>query len=466
MRAGGGRGGAVGVVRRRGLRVVRGRGGRRRELRRADRGDGPRVPPSPLAARALDRPAPLRAARGDGAARDHADRRPPQAGRRDRRCGRHRRRRDGDARPRGPHPARLGHLCRRCAAHGPRGRAVAAAERDRVARLGRHDLRRQDRDADDGLAPPRRGAAGAGHERRGARRGARPLRGLLRGPEPDAERDRSGAARDARSRSTRPCRSSPAGGGAARRSAASATCSARPSSSRSGSWPRSPPRTRKPAAASSASASATAPSRRIPTPARPRCGRSGSRCSPRSCGPRRAETIAFLLEQGVEVVVLSGDAAGDGGLDRDGRRHPGSRAAARRRGAARGRCRARPALGLAVGRRPHLAGGKAAGRRVAAPQRPLRGDGRGRRQRRPGAEGVAPLDRAGLGNADGQGRLRHRARQRRLRGDPGDGRRGPPDPPQHPAGDEALRHQVGLRRIRDRRDRDHSRPTTRCFPAT
>ena len=39
------------------------------------RGDGARVPPSALAARALDRPAALRAARRDGAARDDADRR-------------------------------------------------------------------------------------------------------------------------------------------------------------------------------------------------------------------------------------------------------------------------------------------------------------------------------------------------------------------------------------------------------
>ena len=40
-----------------------------------------------------------------------------------------------------------------------------------------------------------------------------------------------------------------------------------------------------------------------------RCGRSGSRCSPRSCEPETRETVAFLLEQGVEIVVLSGDAA-------------------------------------------------------------------------------------------------------------------------------------------------------------
>jgi hypothetical protein len=56
---GGGRGGAIGVVRRRASSFES--GGRRRQLRRADRGDGPqfRHPRSPLE---LDRPAPLRPA--------------------------------------------------------------------------------------------------------------------------------------------------------------------------------------------------------------------------------------------------------------------------------------------------------------------------------------------------------------------------------------------------------------------
>ena len=195
--------------------------------------------------------------------------------------------------------------------------------------------------------------------------------------------DRGGAARDRRSRSTRPSRSSPAGGGAARRSAASATCSARPSSSRSGSWPRSPPRTRRPAAASSASGSATAPFPDDPDAGPPPLRPLGLAVLAEELRRETRETIAFLLEQGVEIVVLSGDAARDGGLDRDGRRHPGSRAAARRRRRSR---RAMPSSTASRGSLsvvgPHLAGGKAAGRRVAAPQRALRGDGRGRRQRR------------------------------------------------------------------------------------
>ena len=130
--------------------------------------------------------------------------------------------------------------------------------------------------------------------------------------------------------------------------------------------------------------------------------------------PETRETIAFLLEQGVEIVVLSGDAARTVGSIATDAGIPALEAPARRRGAPGERRGPRPRLGLAVGRRPHLAGRKAAGRRVAPPQRALRGDGRGRGQRRPGAEGVAALDRAGLGSPDGQGRLRRRARQRRL----------------------------------------------------
>ena len=93
-----------------------------------------------------------------------------------------------------------------------------------------------------------------------------------------------------------------------RRSAASATCSARRRSSRSASWPLSPPRTRRPAAASSASVSAMAPSRRIPTPG-PDAATLGLAVLAEELRPETRETIAFLLEQGVEIVVLSGDAA-------------------------------------------------------------------------------------------------------------------------------------------------------------
>ena len=73
----------------------------------------------------------------------------------------------------------------------------------------------------------------------------------------------------------------------------------------------------------------------------------------------------------------------------------------------------------------------------------------------PGAEGGAPRDRAG-----------HRARRWRksvadvvlVDGDfaavPAHGRRGPPDPPQPPARDEAVRDEVGVRRVPDPLDRD------------
>ena len=78
-------------------------------------------------------------------------------------------------------------------------------------------------------------------------------------------------------------------------------------------------------------------------------------------------------------------------------------------------------------------------------QRPLRRDGRRRRQRRAGDEGGPHLDRARQRLADRQGRLRHRARQRRLPLDPARHRRGPAHPLQHPPGGEAVRRQVGVR---------------------
>ena len=104
--------------------------------------------------------------------------------------------------------------------------------------------------------------------------------------------------------------------------------------------------------------------------------------------------------------MLSGDAARDGRLDRERRRHSGRRGSRSTGDDAAGRATSELDRGLhvAVRRRAHLARGQAARRRVAAPQRTLRGDGRRRRQRRARAEGVAPLDRAGLGHADGEGR--------------------------------------------------------------
>ena len=113
--------GPVGLVRRRGNGIVRGRRGRRRQLRGAHRGNGARVPPSTLAARTGDRPAALRAARRDGAARGDADRRALEAGRRCRPRGRDRGRRDGDPDSRGPRccSSRSRTRRRRCGWHAP-----------------------------------------------------------------------------------------------------------------------------------------------------------------------------------------------------------------------------------------------------------------------------------------------------------------------------------------------------------
>ena len=93
-------------------------------------------------------------------------------------------------RPRGAGAADRHHLRRRDAAHDPAGGAQPAAQRGGVAGLGEHDLPRQDRHADRG--PPARGRAG---RRRRRRRGravgpARPLRGQLAEPQLDARGDR------------------------------------------------------------------------------------------------------------------------------------------------------------------------------------------------------------------------------------------------------------------------------------
>ena len=67
----------------------------------------------------------------------------------------------------------------------------------------------------------------------------------------------------------------------------------------------------------------------------------------------------------------------------------------------------------------------------------------------------------GSGDADGALGRRPRARARRLRGRAGDGRRGPPDPAQHPARRAAVRDQVG---VRGRARRSRSRFPTATFP--
>ncbi len=130
--------------------------------------------------------------------------------------------------------------------------------------------------------------------------------------------------------------------------------------------------------------------------------------------PNVQETIAFLLEQGVEVKVLSGDAAEtvasiarDVGIPVDG---VGLGSAIPEDAAERAEWIARVGV---IGRiSPE---GKRADRPGARRRRTLRGDARRRRQRRARTEGLAPCDRAGKRRADVAQRRRPRARLRRLR---------------------------------------------------
>ena len=118
---------------------------------------------------------------------------------------------------------------------------------------------------------------------------------------------------------------------------------------------------------------------------------------------------------------------------------------------------AEPAAWCAAGerRRAHLAGGKARRRAGARRRGPLRGDARRRRQRRARAEGLSPGDRPGQRGADVAQRGRPGARLRRLRGRADARGRRPPRAAQPAAGDQALRDQVGVRRVPDPDDRDH-----------
>ena len=200
-----------------------------------------------------------------------------------------------------------------------------------------------------------------------------------------------------RSPPTRSSRSSRGGAGAGRGSAASATSSARRSSSRSASSPRPRARTRRPAGGSSASASRRARFPDDPDAGPPPLRPLGLAVLAEELRPETRETIAYLVEQGVEIVVLSGDAADDG---RPRSRPTPASPSAGRRSTAR---TSRPTISSSTGsrRRSRVVGrispeGK---RRVVESLRrrgryvAMVGDGV---NDVPGAEGVAPLDRAGL----------------------------------------------------------------------
>ncbi len=185
------RGAAGRLLRGRGLGVLRGRGGRARHLRGAAHRRGARVPPPALAVRAGAGPADPRPHRRHGAARGAAAVVADRAGQSLPRVGRDGRRRRDHDRPGGARPAHRDHLCGRDAADDAAGRAQPAAERGRVAGVGRHRLHRQDRHAHRG--PPAGGRPDPRRRRRGRAVGPpRPLRGELAEPQLHARGHRRG----------------------------------------------------------------------------------------------------------------------------------------------------------------------------------------------------------------------------------------------------------------------------------
>ena len=347
-------------------------GGRPRQPREQLAGDGARVPPPALAARAgastgccswlvgLSRSS----ARSLGYSLLASRRRASHDARRDR----DRRRRE--PRARGADPAHQPHLPRGGAPDGPARRARAAAQRDRVARVGRRRLHRQDRHAH--RADAARGRARA-RPRAWSRAALERALGALRRQRAGAQRARSQAIAEA-------C---PAAAGAAlaaqvpfssrrrwsaldlgdetlvlgapERFAARRRCAGRPPSG-SGRGParagaRRGPRRRCRRRARCAAAART-------------CGRSASSCSPSGCARRGARPSRSSPSEGVELKVLSGDAPRDRRRDRPRRRRRRSAAGARRRRAARRRrrrCATSSLRRAVVGR--DLAGGQARGRR-------------------------------------------------------------------------------------------------------
>ena len=264
--------------------------------------------------------------------------------------------------------------------------------------------------------------------------------------ERDARRDRRLQHRRRRGAAERPCRSRRAAAGARCSSAGRRTCSARPSSSRSAACRRS--RTRRPRSGRRVVALRHRPratstrtrrrrSRQLARPRRAR--RAAARATrarrSRSCA-RRASSSQVLSGDRPETVAASPRTPASTSASRvDGSDLPPDAAALRRLVDEH----------AVVGRiSPE---GKRRVVEALARRRPLRRDGRRRRQRRARAEGGAARDRAGQRRADGARRRRPRARPRRLRVRPADGRGGPQGAAQPPARREALRHEVGVRGV-------------------
>ena len=190
-----------------------------------------------------------------------------------------------------------------------------------------------------------------------------------------------------------------------------------------------------------------------PSSRRPASARSGSSSSPSGSAATRARPSRSSARQGVELKVLSGDAPETVGGDR---RRRGHRRASRLR-----RPRACPTTtaSCAGSRSTHSVVGRISPEGKQRVVEALRGAGRYVAMVGDGVNDVPALKAARLAIAQGTGaqmareRRRPRARARRLLGRAGDGRRGPQDPPQPPAGREALRHEVGVRRLPDPLDR-------------
>ena len=447
-------GGALRLVRGRRHRRVRGDGCRRGELRVEDRRRGTLVQASALTARAGPQQPAAHPRRRDRAARPPPRLRALPPAHQAERCGADRGRGHGHDRAGGTDSAHEPDLCRRRAANGTAGSARPAAERARVAGLGRPRLHGQDGHADRAGAESARDRAGAGNDEGRARPGARSLRVERSEPDVDARGDPHGVSGRGRAPDDRgavlvqpPLERNRDRGRQVRARGAGAVPTRRTQAAgriRSGGGAPSGrdrhhddrPRARE------ARGRATA----RPAPDRHRLDRRGvaaERARDRRVPARAEHRAARALRR----------PAGDRGRDRPRGRRAGERPAARRERPADEPARAREGGARDLGHRSHLTGGEEERRRGAARRGPVRGDDRRRRQRRTGAEGVAPRDRAGLGVADGEKRRRPRARAERLRCRAGHDRRGAEGAAQPHARHEAVRDQVGVRGLPRRVDR-------------
>ena len=413
---GAGGGGALGGVRDGWHGRLRGHRGRRRELRGATHRSGAVVSPSPLAAAARDRPAAVWA----GRARDRARRAPrilalsPSRARAH--GGGHIGGRCREPDPRGSGGAREPHLCGRSGAHVAAWRAGAATQRDRVASVGGHDLRGQDRHPHRGGAAGRRGPPSGRH--RGA--GLRAVLGTMAASASNAELTMRAIA-DA------------VPGAAPRRRSAEVPFSSRRRWSAVGcARGASCISVRRSACRSASCASARERQhrgRRVLAVARgrePLPAQTGE-LPPADLEPLGLVVLAEELRPGVagdDCVPASRGGRGEGALGRRCRRRsPRSRATSgvSVAGVSDGQAIPDDPLELAAlrgggdGRGTDLPGGQAGNRAGARRRGPLRGDGRRRRQRRTGAEELAAGDRTGRRHADGAQRRGPRARHRRLR---------------------------------------------------